>query len=113
MVLLFLLGTTLTLDHGTRAEAVSLPLSPVGCRVHSAVGHVDLNCFFDSLLDCEVVAEALPLRINRINASTGEYVALLDEALPVDLVFILARGVISGDFKDLDEFADSKASALA
>lgn len=103
----------LALDQGARAELEALAVRTRDRRrIHGAVGHVDLDCLLDGLFDGQVVAEALPLSVHRVDAPAGKDVALLDEALPVDLVLVLARGVAGGHLEDLDELADCEPGSL-
>lgn len=65
----------------------------------------------DGLLNRIIVAEPLPLSVHRIDAPSREE-ALLDESLPVDLVFILFAWKLLSHLEDLDQLSDGKSSSL-
>lgn len=65
----------------------------------------------DRLLDCIIVAESLPLCVNRIHTSSWKD-SLFDKPLPVDLVFVLFRRVFLGHFEYLDELSNCEPSSL-
>lgn len=80
--------------------------------IHSWVGHPNLNCLSYSFIHSDIVAESLPLGVHWVYTSTREHITLLDESLPINLIFVLFARISTSDFENLDEFSHSKSCAL-
>ena len=76
------------------------------------VRHAKLQSFFQGLLNCIVMAEALPLSINWIYTTSRE-VTLLDEALPIDLVLVFLTWELLCHIEDLDQLTHGETCPLA
>ena len=65
----------------------------------------------DCLLDGVVMAESLPLGVDRIDTSSGEE-SLLDKSLPVNLIFVFFTWEFLSHLKYLDKLSNCKSSSL-
>ena len=75
------------------------------------VRHAQLVSFMDSLLNCVVVAESLPLSIHWVDTSSRKE-TLLDEPLPVHLVLVLLARVLLSDLEYFDQLSNCKPGPL-
>lgn len=58
------------------------------------------------------MTESLPLSVHRVYTPPRKNISLLDEALPVHLIFILFAWISTCHLKYLDKLSDCKSSAL-
>lgn len=81
-------------------------------RIHCWVGHSNLDSFPHSFIHSNIMTESLPLSVHRVYTPPWKNISLLDEALPVHLIFILFAWISTCHLKNLDELSDCKSSAL-
>ena len=78
----------------------------------SRVRHTELQSFLYCSLNWFIMTKSLPLSIDWIYATSWK-IALLNEPLPVDLIFILLTRILLCDLENFNELSHRKPCSLA